>query len=448
MPRLKVDSFGTKGVNVVDSPLHLSDDDLINAQNAEIFFEDGYPAIRKRLGMAEGVTAALDGPVFALTSIPLVDPAPSVPPPSSALTHSIWMDITGPTFAYSIDSTGSFEPEATSVASDIGTGAALPLWPTIGGKVYFSDGTVNGQVNRYTRGGAESSLTAPSPLTLDGASWTINGFVRHLCTDGTFLYCVGEYARLGNTAWVIFKVDVGLASWTQVGEAFCTAGMASGRIVEDGINGMQWWQDRLWVMNVTGAFGAVKVRSIDPALEVTWTLDETIGGAGISSDYANATMLVYDNATAQLALIANPATTGAGGTKATIRLRDTAGAWTTLEDSPTTNGDFYSLIYNAEKLVVFRALAAGGYSLRVSTDFATFAEVYDYADVETTYGVGTTVGRHSGAALLDGLLHFQTELGITTNGNLVLSLDGVTVDWPFVEVGAQFPLGGGGVVEV
>lgn len=78
MPPLNVATFGKKGVNVVDSPLHLSDDDLAAAQNAEIFFEDGYPAIRKRLGMVAGVSSAMDGAVFSLTSIPLPDPAPAV----------------------------------------------------------------------------------------------------------------------------------------------------------------------------------------------------------------------------------------------------------------------------------------------------------------------------------------------------------------------------------
>lgn len=77
MPPLKVGSFGRKGVNTVDSPLHLTDDDLAAAQNAEIFFEDGYPAIRKRLGIADGVTAAMAGEVLSVSSIPLPDPDPS-----------------------------------------------------------------------------------------------------------------------------------------------------------------------------------------------------------------------------------------------------------------------------------------------------------------------------------------------------------------------------------
>lgn len=76
MPKLVVDTFGRKGVNANDSPIHLSDDDLQFGQNAELSLEDGYPAIRKRRGIAVGVTSAMSGTIHAVTSIPLGDPAP------------------------------------------------------------------------------------------------------------------------------------------------------------------------------------------------------------------------------------------------------------------------------------------------------------------------------------------------------------------------------------
>jgi hypothetical protein len=70
---LRVRQIGLRGVNAVDSPLHLHDEDLTHAQNAQSSFADGFPALVKRPGLASFASGLTD-PVLGLSSVPLPDP--------------------------------------------------------------------------------------------------------------------------------------------------------------------------------------------------------------------------------------------------------------------------------------------------------------------------------------------------------------------------------------
>jgi hypothetical protein len=76
-PRLETWALGLLGVNVVDSPIHLQDGELLTAQNAEPFTEEGEGGLRKRLGIGE-LGSAIGTPLYAVTNIPLPDPAPTL----------------------------------------------------------------------------------------------------------------------------------------------------------------------------------------------------------------------------------------------------------------------------------------------------------------------------------------------------------------------------------
>lgn len=72
--KLNVYNLGEQGVNLSKSPLHIEDGELVNAQNAEFYLDEGIGAIRKRLGLQRLNTSALAGAVYGVAGIPL--PAP------------------------------------------------------------------------------------------------------------------------------------------------------------------------------------------------------------------------------------------------------------------------------------------------------------------------------------------------------------------------------------
>lgn len=83
MAKLKVYNLGTKGVNLSRSPIHLEDGELTQAQNAELYLDQGELAIRKRLGIAK-FTDIGDSPVLSIGPVTLPDPFPAEPVPAFA----------------------------------------------------------------------------------------------------------------------------------------------------------------------------------------------------------------------------------------------------------------------------------------------------------------------------------------------------------------------------
>lgn len=72
MKKLQVTRLGRHGVNVTRSPLHLTDEELVNAQNAETRAEQGLSAVVKRGGLS--LFTSLDGALFALFSAGVLAP--------------------------------------------------------------------------------------------------------------------------------------------------------------------------------------------------------------------------------------------------------------------------------------------------------------------------------------------------------------------------------------
>ena len=72
--KLDIYNLGEQGINVAKSPIHLADGELVHAQNAEFFIEQGRGALRKRPGLQVHNTTALAGRVNGMIGVPL--PAP------------------------------------------------------------------------------------------------------------------------------------------------------------------------------------------------------------------------------------------------------------------------------------------------------------------------------------------------------------------------------------
>ena len=69
-------NLGDEGIDVVESPVHVTDGAVLNAQNAQFAPIDCAGALRKRDGMAKFNTVAAAGAIHSGFNVSLVDPAP------------------------------------------------------------------------------------------------------------------------------------------------------------------------------------------------------------------------------------------------------------------------------------------------------------------------------------------------------------------------------------
>ena len=70
---LKGYNLGELGVNVTKSPIHLTDGELVSAQNGEFYVEEGLGALRKRPGLQKVHSSGLAGTVAGMIGVPLPD---------------------------------------------------------------------------------------------------------------------------------------------------------------------------------------------------------------------------------------------------------------------------------------------------------------------------------------------------------------------------------------
>lgn len=103
--KTEVWTLGLLGVDVVNAPHHLVDGDLLLAQNAEPFVEEGEGGLRKRLGLELFTPDTLPSGISAITSIPLPDPF--VPyPTEGAVLYAMTSTDGGPSQYYQISEDG------------------------------------------------------------------------------------------------------------------------------------------------------------------------------------------------------------------------------------------------------------------------------------------------------------------------------------------------------
>lgn len=346
-PKCEVWTLGLFGVNVVDSPLHLVDGELVAAQNAEPFTEEGEGGLRKRRGIAAFGDTPIGTPISALTSIPLIDPSPT-------LVRLVGLEDAGAQGSANGTSWSSLiGPTGLITGPTWGFGGAVSI-PSLGGNLYYplaDDVTIQ----KFT--GVGISDTSLPTLTIGGtvvALWaTIDA-----AHDGESIYWLVSTLTSGATersAVVRHNVDDG--SFVQVGEGF--SGSAQAGCVTGFVRSIVWWQDRLWVhLSNTATFPSVptnSVYSIDPLTETAWTLDVAYGG--VANQVARA--LAVDVAGDLYAGF-----TGSGNV--TLRRRTSAGVWSTVQ---TFVGGQYSipvLVAGARVLVFVSSGVSQG--LRESAD--------------------------------------------------------------------------------
>lgn len=366
--------LGKLGVNVVDSPLHLSDGELRKAQNAEPFDVRGEEALRKRKGIDLFTSASLGGPVLAMTSVPLPDPFP----PFAGIAYL--GGGSGPAAHYSDASVSSWadttspDPDASGARMCEGRG--------------FQNGTIlyyiasagsGGTVKQWSGPGQASSTFGTEPT---GGSITINARqynlvdagrvpTNGLCgdADNGILFFLVEYQAHDDTptAWILYKWRIGVDSaFAQLGEGFYTesvpaTGYIAGRYLT--VYGQPvFWQGRVWLaVNVSGG-GSPQIYSI-AAGESNWTLDATLSGT-------DAVGVLYTDASANFLWLTRQST------PQTLQRRDTLGVYSTKYTS--TAGSLTAAYATDDTIyVIENQFPSVGWIVKRSTDGGgTWATVY------------------------------------------------------------------------
>ena len=94
---LKGYNLGEHGVNVAKSPIHLTDGELVSAQNAEFYVEAGLGALRKRAGLQRFNTSTLSGDVKGVIGVPLPAPTDRLALVSTATGAELTLEFVGST---------------------------------------------------------------------------------------------------------------------------------------------------------------------------------------------------------------------------------------------------------------------------------------------------------------------------------------------------------------
>ncbi len=374
--KINVYNLGEKGVNVVKSPIHLTDGELRSAQNAIFDPASAEGGIRKRGGMPRFSGSAMAGAVQGIVNVPL--------PASGQIARTFYLAL------------GVFDADtwATSVTGVTWTDGVTPARAQtltqcqIGGTIlYYSQrmATFNRRIyyagSDYIQYNA-ANHTAPPVRVYDGVndyelfripynpvsgsttnSYLITDFCVH---DGRLYMAVYDPGGVApDHRGRVFEFDPDTGVVTQIGEAW---GNTSGTLAGGmpfclcSHNGMLW-------AGTNGISGAAvgKIYSIRPGIDTGWTLQITTAvGAGYIISMASWRGELYYG------------TQGDAGSAALLRKRDNAGVLSTIDTGASTDaGNHYAAI------TVFNDELYATYVSTLGATKVTHIRKYDGAAVTT-----------------------------------------------------------------
>lgn len=367
--KTEVWTLGLLGVDVVNGPLHLNDGDLLSAQNAEPFTEEGEGGIRKRLGIDEFTPTSIGTPIAAITSIPMVDNYPTF----RRLVALISSSMAASSHRTSTNGTTWANLSGITTPSRIENQGVNQAVPSFNGVLYYP---ISDCAAMQTYNGIGVASAAPLPQSTlrpsDGlfygpALLVLNVVVR----DGAIWWAVRFPSSGGNPASieVVYQHDPTAGSYTPVAQPFAQEAAVVGSPTADGIvdgivYGIEVWQGRVYVQLVKQS-GNGRVYSAVVG-DATWTLEEEITG-GIPGGLA----------------AAEDGALYAGWTHATnSRLRKLAtpgGAWADVISSGAA-GSMQPVHVQGERVLVWHGNVTN-LRLRESLDAgSSFSVVYTEAD--------------------------------------------------------------------
>jgi hypothetical protein len=366
-------SLGEKGVNVVKSPLHLDDGELVSAQNAEFFRNRGRGGIRKRAGLARFNGSTL-GSVARFINVPL----PATP------VITLWAAVDGTNteiWLSSVDGTTWLEAAAPVRAARTSkrSGANLTGYPigrlaSLNGTMYFPADdyvqypTANHQAPpiRFYSGAFEGEVCQVPNSSQVGDTTNAKNVECMTTLNGTIYITTYDGASSGaGECGRVFQLDVRSGSLIQIGAAFGDGPSD----INPGVGlrpfSLGWCAGRLFVgmINDSGSTLATSIYSIRPNIDQNWTLETTLG----TNVIAITSMQEY-----QGKLYA--ATVAGALVQAAVQVRGSDGSWAVSETTAVTAstykgykglcvyGDDLYVGYNGDGADKIRKLSAGAWS--------------------------------------------------------------------------------------
>lgn len=373
MPKGKLDLYalGQKGVNVTNNPLALSDDELLQAQNAIISYEQGRGGLRKRGGLAAFNGSALNSgaSILAIKNVPLPLPIST----SGQTPRQLWYNVS--TDWYRSDDGTTFVLDTAPGFVDEGAPArgneALPP-PLPGSFLYWhTPGTETRDIWNYDGTSADfvAAVIPPPGISADSAD-RLQGGVWH---NGELYF--GYYRDIATSpGGRVLKIDPTSGQLTMVGNGF-TAGPAF-TSPHDFVS----YNGELFVACRCRNTGAApvptsgRVYRMNTDRDSDWTVDgdfSDVGTWGIES------ITKFQNYIFCTGL----------GTDFTVRRRDAGGTWTTVRTMAgplTTNG--VPVVFGFDDVLI---LYHDGVMYR-STDGSAYTSELNIA---VTYGDDEPIGK-------------------------------------------------------
>lgn len=366
--KLNVFNLGERGVILTKDPIHVTDGDLFQAQNALRSLEGGLGGVESRPGMSKvNASAMTGGSVLGFINIPYRDPGNlplSIYAFKNGVADAVVLSSYDDGTTWRTSSSGTTDPFVDSATSDYMAtkgkvaGFDVPMYRravTIEGKVVYAANDYVQYPSANATGpaigafdGVLPSLLARIPYAPSAGagtqSYAITCFGVH---DGeVYLATWDEGAAAGPAAATpmggrVFKLDIDTGVLTQIGNVFGDgAGENAGGVPVCIASS----QGKLWVGTCDdGAGGTGKVWWIRPGIDEDWTLDHTTAaGAGYIVD-----LIDYQGELFAL-------TAADTGTASLVLKRATDGTWSTSDTNASTAADNHfasAVVYNDELYV-------------------------------------------------------------------------------------------------
>lgn len=366
-PRCEVWTTGLFGVNVVDSPLHLVDGELLQAQNAEPFTEEGEGGIRKRGGIAAFGSNPIGSPIVAISSIPLVDPLPT-------FSRLIALPITGGvTPRTSTNGTSWSNLNGLSANSDwTGTCNVLQL-PSIDGKIWYPTNACTA-MQSYNGVGVQSETPFPAYTHSDGSTYAVQSVSCAVVKDGFIWWLCHYIIQTGpgpGSCEIVWKHDVDAGSYSIVGQPWAQAG---GTGMKTGLaRSIDVYQGSVYAQ-ADLTTGVCLVARCNPDSETTWTNEDSFGG-GTAIELACG--IANDDDTLYVGYGRGLGITG----DSRLRKRDSGGTWSTCF-TVAAGGTVQPVHVAGERVLVWRSNGLVSHDLMESLDSGgSFSSVFTDTDV-------------------------------------------------------------------
>lgn len=401
-PRLEVWTTGVYGVNVVDSPLHLEDGELLAAQNAEPFTEEGEGGIRKRLGIDEFTGASLGAAIAAITSVPLPDPDT----PAATTGTRIYAPTVAGANTY-LTSTDGITWTASAPFERPGRVGGIGLYNKVfqhggflstEGSLYFVREGFGGEATGALMRWDGSSLVADTSNDLDAVFWGL-GETRSIHLIDGDVYAIGErgtdnaFVRAAAGAWDDSASGDHSNAHSPWGEFFASAYAWSRLWTPSGTQEMGYWPYS------GGVFGAF--------------VDQ-----GIYTGNAGATMLVTDMLLTTFGLIVALDRNGQDP-EVLWKLEDAAGTWTDISPAaPNNKGCWGPMAVFGDLLYICRHTDTFGGATRTYTGCELWS--YDGTTLTLVKDLTTVVAN---ADEVRSMIVFNDVLYITVYGENEAAID-------------------------